>query len=62
MSIAWKCDDDSCFVKEAIREAADASGMNEETAKFSDFPTHTQSSILRRAQELKAEYHRETRL
>jgi hypothetical protein len=62
MTITWgktkrEITDDSCFVREAIREAADASGINPETAKFSDFPAHTQSAILRRAQEFKSEYH-----
>lgn len=48
--------DDSCFVREAIREAAEANGLNPETAKFSDFATHTQSYILRRAAQFKSEY------
>lgn len=52
--------DDSCFVKEAIRCAAEAAGMNVDKAIYSDFPVHTQSYILRLAQELKSEYHAST--
>lgn len=52
--------DDSPFVIEAIKEAAEASGMVPEDAKFSDFPAHTQSAILRKAAEMKSDYHKET--
>jgi hypothetical protein len=52
--------DDSIFVLEAIKDAAEASGMNPDSASFADFPTHTQSTILRKAAELKAEYRKQT--
>ena len=52
--------DDTPFVLEAIREAAEASSMNPDTTRFCDFPTYTQSSILRRAQAIKREYHLNT--
>ena len=60
MSLTWKCQDDTPFILEAIREAATAAGMDEDKAKYCDFPRHTQSFILQRAQQFKAEYHRET--
>ena len=55
MSFGWNCSDDSPFVIAAIREAADASGLDPDAATFASFPTHTQSAILRRALQLKKE-------
>jgi hypothetical protein len=63
MSVALNCQknssDDSPFVREAIREAVQTTGLPEEAI----FP-HTdrlRASILSRAQQLKNEYHKETR-
>lgn len=69
MSVAWNCEQkeeiskglDTPFVLEAIREAAEAAGMNPDKAKYCDFARHTQSFILKKAQELKREYHEMTK-
>lgn len=60
MSVALNCEvnDDSVFVRQAIKECCDSTGL-EETSLF-PCTDRCRASILQRAQELKREYHTQT--